>query len=75
MMMKNLNTNELWIVKWGILGLKRKNFNLITVEEKKKEFEIENIVNIFTKSQYIFDVKVGKQKNTFENQYAFYNRI
>ncbi len=58
-----MKTNR-YIIKWGILGLKRKDYKVIKEKEDfSDDLKIDNFVNIFNKSQYIFDVNVGTQKN------------
>lgn len=59
-----LNTNR-WIVKWGLLGLKRKDYKpILDKEDASEELKIDNFINIFNKSQYIFDIKTNKLKET-----------
>lgn len=58
-----MKTNR-YIIKWGILGLKRKDYKVLKDKEDfSDDLKIDNFVNIFNKSQYIFDVNVGTQKN------------
>lgn len=68
-----LITNR-YIVKWGILGLKRNEHKLIkNKEDFSNELKIDNFVNVFNKSQYIFDINVGTQKhmNSFRGDGIF----
>lgn len=63
-----MKTNR-YIVKWGILVLKRKGCKNIRemVEDYSDDFTIDNFVNVFNKSQYIFDVNVGTQKDMIKD--------
>ncbi|VVB93144.1 Uncharacterised protein [uncultured archaeon] len=53
-----------WIVKWGLLGLKVKGLTGENIKERSdvvKKLNINDVVNIFKKSEHIFDINIGEQ--------------
>lgn len=58
-----MKTNR-YIVKWGILGLKRKDYKTFMHGNDSSEVpNVDDFINVFNKSQYVFDINVGTQKH------------
>lgn len=54
------------ILKWGLLALKIKDFEPINKDEMadiSKKFKVDDIVNIFNKSENVFDIEIDEQTN------------